>query len=117
MPIYSCTLFVAVPWLLPVLGLMGFVVVLFPGAPEGSTSCGSGLKRIRRRGHDLRVSSDRLGEPGIGLGIPGYHVVSLENSSFALTKPVRNKASTIDLFYLQRHFLIGRLVKNNIGGV
>ena len=38
------------------------------GAPEGSIGSGSGLKRLRRRGPRLKVSSDRLVEPGIERG-------------------------------------------------
>ena len=44
------------------------LVVLCPGAPEGSTDSGSGLKCLRRRESQLSVSSNRLGEPGIKLG-------------------------------------------------
>ena len=43
-------------------------VVLCPGAPEGSTGSGSGFKASQKMGPRLKVSSDRLGEPGIILG-------------------------------------------------
>ena len=51
-----------VPWLYQYWpgGFMLFVV-LCPGTPGGST----GIKRLRRRGKWLEVSSDRLGELGI----------------------------------------------------
>ena len=39
-------------------------VVLCPGTPEGSTGSGSGLKASQKRGQQLKVSSDRLGEAG-----------------------------------------------------
>ena len=39
-------------------------VFLCPGAPEGSTGSGSDFK-ASQTGPQLKVSSDRLGEPGI----------------------------------------------------
>ena len=41
----------------------GFMV-LCPGAPEGSTGSGSGLKASQKMGPLLKASSDRLGEAG-----------------------------------------------------
>ena len=35
------------------------------GAPKGSTGSGSGFKASQKMGSWLKVSSDRLGEPGI----------------------------------------------------
>ena len=43
------------PWLLPVLVACIYVfVVLFPGAPEGSTDSGSGFKASQRTGHGFK---------------------------------------------------------------
>ena len=39
-------------------------VVLCPGTPEGSTDSGSGFKASQKKGQQLKVSSDRLGEAG-----------------------------------------------------
>ena len=39
-------------------------MVLYPGAPEGSTGCGSDFKASQKTGPELKVSSDRLGEAG-----------------------------------------------------
>ena len=47
-------------------------VVLYLGAPEGSTGSGSGFKASQKMGSWLGVSSDRLREPGIELRAPGY---------------------------------------------
>ena len=49
-----------------------FFVVLSSGALEGSTGKCSGFKVSQKMGRRLKVSSDRLGEPGIKLGTPGY---------------------------------------------
>ena len=55
-----------VPWLYQYWpGRFMLFVVLPPGTPGGSICSGSGLKRLRRRGKWLEVSSDRLGELGI----------------------------------------------------
>ena len=45
-------------------------VVLCPGAPEGSTGNGDGFRTSQKTGPRLKVSSDRLGEPGIKLMTP-----------------------------------------------
>ena len=37
-------------------------VVLCPGTPKGSTGSGSGFKASQKRGQQLEISSDRLGE-------------------------------------------------------
>ena len=47
-------------------------VVLCPGAPEGSTGSGSGFIASQKTGPRLKVSSDRLGGPGIKLVTPGW---------------------------------------------
>ena len=54
-----------VPWLYQYWpgGFMLFVA-LCPGTPEGSTGSGSGFKASQKTGQRLKVSSDRLGEPG-----------------------------------------------------
>ena len=51
--------------------IYGFVV-LCPRAPEGSVGRLFWLKTSQKRGPWLKVSSDRLGVPVIGLGAPGY---------------------------------------------
>ena len=49
----------------PVLaGWVNGFMVLCLGTPEGSTSSFSGLKASQKTGQQLKVSSDRLGEPG-----------------------------------------------------
>ena len=52
----------------------GFLVVWFlcPGAPKGLTDSGSGFKASQKTGQRLKISSNRLGEPGIKLPTPGY---------------------------------------------
>ena len=49
-----------------------FYVVLCQGAPEGSTSLGSGFKASQKTGPLHKVSFDRLREPGIELRPLGY---------------------------------------------
>ena len=39
-------------------------VVIYPGAPEGSTRSGSSFIASQKTGPQLKVSSDRLGEAG-----------------------------------------------------
>ena len=58
--LWQCSL--AVPVLAG--GVYSFVV-LCPGAPEGLTGSGSGFKASQKTGQRLKVSSERLGEPGI----------------------------------------------------
>ena len=48
-----------------------------PAASEGSTGNCSGLKASQSTGPRLKVSSNRLGEPGIELGTPGYEAIDL----------------------------------------
>ena len=52
-------------------------VVLCPGAPEGSSSSGSGFKASHKTGPQLKVSSDRLGEPEIEPATPGLQDIGL----------------------------------------
>ena len=52
-------------------------VVLCPGTPECSTGSGSGFKASHKRGQRLKVSSDRLGEPGIEPATPGLQDLGL----------------------------------------
>ena len=52
-----------VPWWLYQYWPGGFVV-LYPGAPEGSTGSGSGFKASQKTDQRLKVSSERLGEAG-----------------------------------------------------
>ena len=59
-------------------------MVLCPGAPEGSTSSGSGFKVSQETGPRLKVSSDRLLEPGIKLRNPGYKVSDLSTTPLRL---------------------------------
>ena len=47
-------------------------VVLFSGAPEGSTGSGSGFKASHKMGPPLKASSDRLGEAGNGTCDPWF---------------------------------------------
>ena len=70
---------VAIPWMWPVLARMGLCGVLCLGAPEGSTG-GSGFKASRKTEPRLKVSSDRLGEPGIELGTPWYKASDLSTT-------------------------------------
>ena len=58
------------------------LVVLCPGTPEGSTGRGSGLKRPK-----LKVLFDRLGEPWIELGTPGYKASGSTTTSCILHRP------------------------------
>ena len=46
------------------------LVVLCAGEPEGSTGSGSGFKASEKMGLRLKVSFDRLGEPGMELVTP-----------------------------------------------
>ena len=46
-------------------------MVLYPGAAEGSTGRCSGIKPSQKLGLPIKVSSERLGEPGIDLGTTG----------------------------------------------
>ena len=63
-----------------------FFVVLSLGALKGSTGSGSGLKAPLKIGPQLKVSADRLGEPGITLRTPGYKVCDLSTTPRRLTK-------------------------------
>ena len=66
---------------------------LLPGAPEGSTSSGSGFKASQKSGHaQLKVSSYRLGEPGIELGT--------RLATSRVTYPLHNSYSLIKDPYL-----------------
>ena len=44
-----------------------------PGTPKGSTHSASGFKASQKTGPQFKVSSDRLGEPGIELRTPWYN--------------------------------------------
>ena len=71
----------AVPWLLPVLRPKFFLCVfLCMGAPEGSTSSGSGFIVSQKTWPWLKVSSDRLGELGIKLRTLGYKASDLSTT-------------------------------------
>ena len=50
---------------------------LCPAESEGSTDNCSGLKAYQKTGPRLKVSSNRLREPGIELGTPGYEGIDL----------------------------------------
>ena len=56
---------------------MSFVCVcgggVCTGALKGSTDSASGFKASQKTGPQFKVSSDRLGGPGIELGTPGYN--------------------------------------------
>ena len=58
-------------------------VVLCQGAPEGSTSSGSGFKASQKTGPQLIVSFDRLGEAGNQTYDPRFtrHMLILYSSS------------------------------------
>ena len=60
-------------------------VVLYPGAPKSSTGSDSGFKASQRTGPQFKVSSDRLGEPGIELRTPGYKASDLSTTPRRLT--------------------------------
>ena len=60
-------------------GLM-FLVVLWLGAPEGSSGSGSDFKAFQKMGPRLKISSDRLGEPEIKLRTPGYKASDLSTT-------------------------------------
>ena len=57
-------------------GFMG-LCFLCPGTPEGSTSCGSGLKRLRRRGHGLKSYPTGWEKPVIEPATPGLQDIGL----------------------------------------
>ena len=48
-----------------------FCVVLYPGAPEGSTGSGSGLKASQKTGHVVKSQQTEWEKPGIELAAPG----------------------------------------------
>ena len=56
-----------------------FVVVVFlcAGAPERSIGSASDFKASQKTGPRLKVSSDRLGEPGIVPATPGLQGIGL----------------------------------------
>ena len=70
-----------------------YFVVLCPGAPEDSTGCGSGFKVSQKTGSRLKVLFDRLGEPGIELGTPGYNESDLFTTSRRLSLSLVQRVS------------------------
>ena len=60
-------------------------VVVCPRAPEGSTGSGSDLKASQKTGQRFKVLFDRLGEPEIELGTPGYKASDLSTTPRRLT--------------------------------
>ena len=55
------------------------------GVREGSIGRGSGSKTSQKTGPQLKDSSDRLGEPGIELGTPGFKTTDLSITPRQLT--------------------------------
>ena len=69
-----------------------FFVILSLAAPEGSTNSDSGLKRLRRRGHSLRLvrQTVRAGKRSRDPGIQGEWLHHGSNKKcICLTRPSR----------------------------
>ena len=79
--LWPCSLAVSV--------LAGWVygfVVLCPGAPEGSTSSGSGFKRLRKRGNGLKAHPTDWEKPGIEPATPGLQDIGLSPTILKIEK-------------------------------
>ena len=81
---------------------------LCPGAPESSTGSGSGFKASQKSGpRFIKVSSDRLGEPGIILGTPGYEASILFTTARWLTAcNVLDKTRKLDSFRIDLQYAL-----------